>query len=194
MKAYPTMYNGRQYRSRLEARWAAMFDLLGWSFEYEPFDLDGWIPDFVLTGGKWREVLVEVKPVSELWERQKYERAIAKSGREYDYLLVNAIPRVTDEWPEGNPNGNSNILFGEFLDYDLFINNKHSWALDHAWIMFDGTHWGLCHPYMAFQDRITDVNWKKHDQTGTLANRFTRLWNESANRVQWNGTQSILYR
>ncbi len=47
--AHPTTYNGIRFRSRLEARWAAAFDLLGWQWEYEPFDLDGWVPDFQLT-------------------------------------------------------------------------------------------------------------------------------------------------
>lgn len=46
IKAHPTMYNGVQYRSRLEARWAAFFDLIGWQHEYEPIDLPGWSPDF----------------------------------------------------------------------------------------------------------------------------------------------------
>lgn len=60
----PTLYNGIQFRSRLEAKWAAFFDLLGWEYEYEPFDLDGWIPDFLIKG-KQGDVLVEVKPVTE---------------------------------------------------------------------------------------------------------------------------------
>ena len=42
----PTMYDGYRFRSRLEARWAAFFDLAGWEWKYEPIDLDGWIPDF----------------------------------------------------------------------------------------------------------------------------------------------------
>jgi hypothetical protein len=46
--AHPTMYGGVQFRSRLEARWAAFFDLLDWSWEYEPLDLKGWVPDFRL--------------------------------------------------------------------------------------------------------------------------------------------------
>jgi hypothetical protein len=44
----PTTYNGVQFRSRLEAKWAAFFDLLGWRWHYEPLDLDGWIPDFLI--------------------------------------------------------------------------------------------------------------------------------------------------
>jgi hypothetical protein len=76
VKAHPTMYNGVQYRSRLEARWAAFFDLIKWRHEYEPIDLPGWSPDFRVvfpcghsecakTDGKRdgsHTLLVEVKP------------------------------------------------------------------------------------------------------------------------------------
>jgi hypothetical protein len=56
-----TAYCGVRFRSRLEARWAAMFDELGWRWEYEPIDLSGHIPDFVLRFPAG-PVLVEVKP------------------------------------------------------------------------------------------------------------------------------------
>lgn len=59
----PTKYGFINFRSRLEARWAAFFDILGWSWTYEPFDLPGWIPDFVIVGS-YGSVLVEVKPCS----------------------------------------------------------------------------------------------------------------------------------
>lgn len=57
----PTTYGGQQFRSTLEASWAAFFDELDWPWEYEPYDLDGYIPDFVLP---FRDgpVLVEIKP------------------------------------------------------------------------------------------------------------------------------------
>jgi hypothetical protein len=70
--AHPTMYKGIQFRSRLEARWAAFFDLVGWFWEYEPVDLEGWTPDFRLKistsneNGKVcpfpTEFLIEIKP------------------------------------------------------------------------------------------------------------------------------------
>lgn len=59
--AIPTKYADVQFRSRLEARWAAMFDELEWRWEYEPEDLHGYIPDFMLLT-KPGPVLVEVKP------------------------------------------------------------------------------------------------------------------------------------
>lgn len=46
-------------RSRLETRWAAFFDELGWSWTYEPFQLGNYVPDFVLQFHK--PLLVEVK-------------------------------------------------------------------------------------------------------------------------------------
>lgn len=69
IKSHPTDYNGVHFRSRLEARWAAFFDLAGWKWEYEPVDLFGWSPDFRVEfpcghsecNGK-HVLLVEVKP------------------------------------------------------------------------------------------------------------------------------------
>jgi hypothetical protein len=63
--AIPTVYRGRRYRSRLEARWAAFFDRLGLIHEYEPYDLGRWSPDFLIRGQSGRSVLVEVKPIIE---------------------------------------------------------------------------------------------------------------------------------
>lgn len=60
----PTMYRGVRMRSRTEARWAAMFDRLGWRWSYEPFDLNGYIPDFVITLGTG-DLICEVKASDE---------------------------------------------------------------------------------------------------------------------------------
>lgn len=69
IKAIPTRYRHVLFRSRLEARWAAFFDLIHWEWEYEPFDLDGWIPDFLVSFRcghsecpAGHSLLVEVKP------------------------------------------------------------------------------------------------------------------------------------
>lgn len=57
-KAKDTMYGGCLFRSRLEATWAAFFDICGIKWVYEPFDLPGWSPDFLIQD----KALVEVKP------------------------------------------------------------------------------------------------------------------------------------
>lgn len=55
-----TSVDGLLVRSRLEARWLRFLTLLEWPIEYEPIDLNGYIPDFVIMGR--RSLLVEVKP------------------------------------------------------------------------------------------------------------------------------------
>ncbi len=55
-----TTFRQTNFRSRLEARWAAFFDLVGWKWTYEPFDADGYIPDFLVHGPA--SILVEVGP------------------------------------------------------------------------------------------------------------------------------------
>lgn len=86
IKARPTKYRGIQFRSRLEATWAAFFDNLGWDWEYDPFELDGYLPDFVLRFP--RPVIVEVKPANSLAEMDQYRAKIESSGWTHDYLIV----------------------------------------------------------------------------------------------------------
>ena len=88
IKAIPQMYADVQFRSRLEATWAAFFDARGWKWEYEPFDLDGWIPDFKLCGDKG-DLLVEVKPTDFRDEKflRELGRKIAKATTEEVLIL-----------------------------------------------------------------------------------------------------------
>lgn len=69
--AVPTLYRGIQFRSRLEATWAAFISACGWQWEYEPaiFDGKGWLPDFLILP----EILVEVKPVTDPSEWAAHE-------------------------------------------------------------------------------------------------------------------------
>lgn len=52
VRAIETTYAGCRFRSRLEARWAVVFDHLGirWQYEPEGLDIDGvqYLPDFLL--------------------------------------------------------------------------------------------------------------------------------------------------
>lgn len=62
----PTWYNGRRYRSRLEARWQCFFDTIGWRAEYEPSQINGFNPDFLIycksKAYPTQHIIVEVKP------------------------------------------------------------------------------------------------------------------------------------
>jgi hypothetical protein len=43
------IYNSLQFKTPLEARWAAFFDLAGWSWHTNPAPVDSWQPDFRVT-------------------------------------------------------------------------------------------------------------------------------------------------
>jgi hypothetical protein len=91
----PTSYGGVMFRSRLEARWAAFFDMASWKWEYEPIDLDGWLPDFRVVfpcnhsecTGK-HTLLVEVKPYYSLDEFQGHKCTMFPYGRYVEKWLA----------------------------------------------------------------------------------------------------------
>jgi hypothetical protein len=61
IEAKPTKYKGTLFRSRLEARWAVVFDELGIRYQYEPkifhYGLVTYLPDFYLPGyDRWIEI------------------------------------------------------------------------------------------------------------------------------------------
>lgn len=64
-RAIPTRYAGHLFRSNLEARHAAVFDILGWAWSYETVEGDGKIIDFVVHVPLWTPILCEVRPVVE---------------------------------------------------------------------------------------------------------------------------------
>lgn len=62
----PTTLYGINFRSRLEAQWAVFFNLQKWKWVYEPFELNGLVPDFLVsvktTDGTIEDAICEVKP------------------------------------------------------------------------------------------------------------------------------------
>lgn len=101
-RGIPTLYAGVEFRSRAEARWAAFFDIVRWPWIYEPFDEDGYIPDFVLRF-KREPVLVEVKGgCTEYVELEdhvaKLETAARRRGSVHALMLAAAPMNVDSEW------------------------------------------------------------------------------------------------
>ena len=65
IQSIQTSYKGRRFRSRLEARWAIVFDTLGLDWEYEPegfvTSLGPYLPDFFIHGNRHYGPYVEIK-------------------------------------------------------------------------------------------------------------------------------------
>lgn len=102
IQAIETEYNGYQFRSRLEARWAVFFDALGVEYEYEPegLNINGvyYLPDFYLP--RFHSYF-EVKRKG--LEEQEQEKALEKisAGEGFDWAGI--------------------ICFGDPVDDDLRI-------------------------------------------------------------------------
>jgi hypothetical protein len=85
----PTTYNGHRFRSRLEARWAALFDQfqIRWIYEPEGFQTQhgNYLPDFYFPD---INAFCEVKPGPNMFNREIAE-AIARETKS-DFLVLDS--------------------------------------------------------------------------------------------------------
>ncbi len=120
-----TTHRGIEFRSRLEAKWAAFFTRIGWKWTYEPFDGDGYIPDFLIHGDS--PILVEVKPAV---TRRDYVAPIPKMEHGlddswgHDLLIVGASPVL----PSGIPAFGWSESIGLLRDHLLKEWGSGQWA------------------------------------------------------------------
>ena len=171
-RGIPTTYRGARFRSRLEARWAAMFDLLGWKWTYEPFDAEGYIPDFVIQGPE--PFLVEIKPATLLAElaehRNRVERAVQRTWK-HPVVFLGASPSI--DGGAVNCAGLMSVWWG---------------LRDMAWVQTEA-RWGVCwkcgkiglsqEPGCSMQARPCGC-----DELRPAMIR-DELWNRAGSSVQW---------
>jgi hypothetical protein len=174
-----TIYNGRRYRSRLEARWAAFFDRLGWPYEYEPIDLDGYIPDFVMTFKS--PLLVEVKPEFSVEGLRQHRQRIEASGWQHEALLVGAtfFPAGHVGEPAIGLLAERFVGFGEPTPWP-----EADW--EGAATMFCEQHKGpgLHHQVQSYTCRVCGGGDGDH-HLGDAGSLFEDAWAAAGNDVQW---------
>ncbi len=173
--AIPTLYHGIQFRSRLEAKWAAFFDGLGWPWAYEPFDHAGWIPDFVITG----EIpfLVEVKPDAEPDDAVMAKIDCATDGKHW-VLLTSYEPdfRIIQGWPSLGVMRAGGRLNDRGWEESLIGKMGRSWGLR------TDTHHG--------RDFLTG-HWSSQGPVTVPIDELRALWAEACNATQWRGKGDV---
>lgn len=202
IKAIPTTYAGVNFRSRLEARWAAFFDLCEWKWDYEPFDLDGWAPDFLLKGKI--KALVEVKPIDFRGpEKQLYAQALAHGAKAFGV----SIPRSNGALPEyealvvGNgpfeTNWSSRWALGvlaapcrewDEVEQELYADHAEdpTFGSDIADIFLGNTTYlDYAARFGSYQYRISGKHDGDHHLRPVGDDAPERLWREAGNIVQW---------
>ncbi len=179
----PTIYKGYQFRSRVEATWAAFMDQLGWKREYEPFDLGGYIPDFVITGK--REIIVEVKHSTLINDLAEHEAKIEDSGWKKDAIIVGATPIFDCQGPGWMPLGE----YGQYCQFGDGITGEMNYGLWWAyglWFRCAG-----CHMISFFHEEASYACplCLKHDGDGHIDSvepaEIKSLWAKARNATQW---------
>ncbi len=170
--AIPTAYRGVQFRSRTEARWAAFFDVVGWSWNYEPPEFPGWIPELKITT-TGNPLLVEVKGADtfDAPETQEAARDIERClyGQPFAALICGSQPFTVD--------GMTYVGWTP-QDYD----GAFSW--DRAAVgMIAGDQLCVCHSSLSFRCHIcgADDGW-----CATMDPKMLdECWSKACNLTQW---------
>lgn len=169
IKAIPTLYSGTLFRSRLEARWAAFFDLAGWQWDYEPFDLDGWAPDLKIKTVDHSEFLCEIKPIS----ISSHWKSLADAFKKTKGYEVRYPVRLLGLGPESDKYGQ--------VDLCLYFHGTDIRRYP-AMCLFQHGEFGF--PTRAESDRIGySERWSKKIAKADAAVR--KAWRTAGNRVQW---------
>lgn len=183
-KGIETYYSGRLFRSRLEAQWAAMFDLLGWENQwiYEPFDAAGYIPDFAITGA--RSLLVEIKPALSLDELEAPTARVmdALAPWQRDVLFLGASPALpASDYCAPFGLGHAGLL-AEFMNApgDPFLLSHALWATC-----------TYCNSASVYHEELSYAcrPCGHHDGDSYLgaAPDVRAMWNLAGNKVRWEG-------
>lgn len=181
ISAKTTTYNGVNFRSILEARWAAFFDLVGWEWKYEPFEINGKVPDFVLyvnnkTQYATNQIIVEIKPSIFIDDKFKRELLSKYNNIKAHILLLDENPFFINEYSDlisiGYLSQYLEQEHNEFYDAEL----KPYFDIGSNYMLFDGI-FGNCP--IDLRKCFIDVNDKKEHKL------LIHLWNVAQNIVQF---------
>jgi hypothetical protein len=171
----PTTYKGIHFRSRLESRWAAFFDLVGWAWQYEPIDLDGYIPDFVLEGKG--SILVEVKPALSLAALEVHTKKIEGSRWDKEAILLGTRPYESTVFECAGLG-----LIGERNE------SEYIWTATVLAREPDGDRWDFSSDLMYYGGRMYgehDGNPAWMDLDRPLKDEVRILWTKAGNATRW---------
>jgi len=178
IKAIKTEINGISYRSRLEAKYGEFFRLLGWDAIYEPFDIPGWSPDFMIPSKLYPDhpILIEVKPfITEKIIEEQRQRV--KNAKNFFVILVGGEPLFDNNgylsmgWVIYQPEAKENSVFDDTADWKDHQND--TFDIGSFTMSYDGVIFG-------------DANRKAFVQANDSSiEKLIEIWNKACSNVQW---------
>lgn len=193
--AIPTVYNGRRYRSRLEAKWAAFFEILKWHYEYEPYDLGVWSPDFLIhddVPGACK-ILTEVKPDNHPHDETlaKISFAINERGYTGGAMLVGSSPYIVTL-----PDDSQVVHIGWMtVTYPEMTDRERVWhSVGIGWLSANGDEIRVP-DILLYCSEMTSVHslhggFSRYEgpiRISTFPQNTMCLWDDACNAVQWRG-------
>lgn len=183
MRGIPTMHGGTRYRSLLEAKWAAFFTRLGWEYEYEPFEGNGYIPDFAIYGPA--PLIIEVKPAVTWPDLYAHTQKVAQGLDgiwQSDILIVGASPiRLRATQLAAGLLGESCLTPDGNVGWD--------WAPGNWFYCLecDNNEINVYHDNMSFHGRPCNHYSGDHHLGHIVEPDLERIWKRACNEVQWRG-------
>ena len=197
MKAIPIIYEGIQFRSKLEARWYIFMKKLGWNIAYEPEieGINGWIPDFLIIG-KEHKILVDVKPIDRAkdWDTHHPDyNKILNSGikklHDYELLILGTNLQLDENESMGifyiRPD-ESDIEYNKITKDDLYEDGNCVFSCV-------GDQIGFMTHMMGWCCRITGEGGKTYIFRDNNENEFRKIdtcWNEAWTKLRWKGKEN----
>lgn len=171
----PTRYRTVTFRSRLEARWAAFFDLVSWDWEYTNPNPTHHIPDFILNFHF--PILVEVRPITSFSEASLHGGIVYGGGWRGEMLVVGSSPHLL-----GCPNSPCGLIIGALGDMRTWEKDLRPAQPDwDAGIMsysaIGKPHYALRHSSQSWHCRVCGgTHWR--DDEG-LESQLRQMWDDT---------------
>lgn len=186
-----TTYASTRFRSRLEATWAAFFDRLKWRWEYEPIDLEGYIPDFVVTFPAG-PLLVEVKPDFYRHELKRHVAKIQQTSWDKEVLIVGTHPSPPVDhrlwrldWDAAALGLMRDLRFGHSHDDRGFAGKDGAWGPGVLNYCGACESWSLFHHDGMWNCRVHGCVDGTRYINAVPPTISSKLWRQAQNMVQW---------
>lgn len=136
IESIDTFYNGNYFRSRLEARWAVYFDLIGLKYEYEPNGFKfknryNYLPDFFLPE---QNLYCEIKNKNAYWiDGGRHLRNPSAYNNKDAFRYV----KISEE------------LMRESIPWVMFLGTPYDY-------LYNNQEWWYCQMFSEYNDIMTE--------------------------------------
>lgn len=101
-KTKKIQYDGFVFENSLDAKWAAFFKLMNWSYVYKPFEINNWSPTFQIITSNYEKFLVDV--IYSINIKESIKKIALATNYSENILIVNEHPFAIKKYFKEYPN------------------------------------------------------------------------------------------